>query len=185
MAKSEEYPWLDIKERYLAGETAKVIAEQFDGLNPAAIYQKASAEGWKREKAHMAIEVTKKMIENHPLDVARLRPDIVDELAAIGFSDIADFLTVQDDGSVRLKPFSEMPAGATRCIKVVKERRRTSRGADGEETIIDSQIEYTLLDKLKALETLAKIAGLFTDNITVNNMPQVVAIQGLNDVRNI
>lgn len=185
MARAETQPWAEIKERFLAGESAKEICNHYPTLTPAAVHQKSSKEGWKREKDHVSAEITKKMIESYPIDIARLRPDVVQELCLLGFSDIANYLTVQDDGSLRMKPFSEMPAGATRCIKVIKERRRSSVSADGQETIIESQVEYTLLDKLKALETLAKIAGLFSDNITVNNMPQVVAIQGLGSIDNL
>lgn len=175
--------WNAIKEGYLEGQTARMLAEA-NGITAQMVYKKARAEGWQREKEHMDATIAQRLIDKFPMDLARLRPDIVQELSAIALSDIADYLFVDDDGVLQLKPFSQMPKGATRCIKVVKERKRVSVDADGNK-IVESQIEYTLLDKLKALETLAKITGLFSENITVNHMPQVIAIQGLNTIENI
>lgn len=175
--------WNGIKEGYLSGHTASHLAKEY-GVSSQAIYKRARAEEWQREKEHADATIAQRMIDKYPMDLAKLRPDIVNELASIAMSDIADYLTVDDKGCLQLKPFSQMPKGATKCIKVVKERKRIHVDKDGSETI-ESNIEYTLLDKLKALETLSKITGLFQEQITVNNMPQIIAIQGLNTIDNI
>lgn len=185
MAQAELYPWEQIKERYLKGETAKQIATDYDGLKPSAIHQKSSKHGWIREKEHVKAEVVKRAETAYPVNIEGIRPKVVEELCGIAFSDIANYMEIEEGGGLHLKAFSEMPPGATKCIKIIKERRRIIESKDGQSIVVDSQMEYTLLDKLKALELLAKICGLFTEQITVNNMPAVVAIKGIDSMENI
>ena len=92
----------------------------------------------------------------------------VDELKIVGFSDLADFLTVKADGIVEQKPFNELTKAQTKCIKKIKQTVRSSHSADGTILHQTAVIEIELHDKLKALELLGRHLGMFNDKLTLD-----------------
>lgn len=92
---------------------------------------------------------------------------VLKELALIGFSDMKDYLDINEGGEVVLKTFKEMPDGASRVINKVKERKRivSSGEGKGDEIVIDSQLEFGHHDKLKALELIGRNLGMFNDKL--------------------
>ena len=68
------------------------------------------------------------------------------ELAAIGFADLADYVTIEG-GKTQLADLASMAPAARRAIVAVK------CGAGG--------VEVKLADKLRALELMGKNLGLF------------------------
>jgi phage terminase small subunit len=119
----------------------------------------------KEPKVREAIEAAERRFENK-IFVSKER--IMKELALIGFSSIDEHIDIEDGGLVVAKTFEEMPAGAVRAIKKIKEKRtiRTVKGTadkpDGEE-ILDSTFEYELYDKPQALINMGKELGMFRD----------------------
>ena len=89
----------------------------------------------------------------------------VAELKIVGFSDLADFLTVKDGGIVEQKPFNELTKEQTKCIKKIKQTVRSSHSADGTILHQTAVIEIELHDKLKALELLGRHLGMFNDSL--------------------
>jgi len=89
----------------------------------------------------------------------------VAELKIVGFSDLADFLTVKDGGIVEQKPFNELTKEQTKCIKKIKQTVRSSHSADGTILHQTAVIEIELHDKLKALELLGRHLGMFNDTL--------------------
>ncbi len=89
----------------------------------------------------------------------------VDELKIVGFSDLADFLTVKADGIVEQKPFNELTKAQTKCIKKIKQTVRSSHSADGTILHQTAVIEIELHDKLRALELLGRHLGMFNDTL--------------------
>lgn len=89
----------------------------------------------------------------------------VEELKIVGFSDLADFLTVKADGIVEQKPFNELTKAQTRCIKKIKQTVRSSHSADGSILHQTAVLEVELFDKLKALELLGRHLGMFNDTL--------------------
>ncbi len=83
---------------------------------------------------------------------------ILREITRIAYVDIADYVAVED-GIVKLNYFKDMPEGATRVIKRIKQKK-TTRLTENGQTVEDSTLEYEFHDKLKALELACKHLGL-------------------------
>lgn len=86
------------------------------------------------------------------------------ELSAIAFAKATDYVEVDNNGSVKIKPTSELTTEQKKAIAGIKE------GANG--------IEIKLVDKTKALEMLSRHLGLFNDKLNVN----VEAIEIIEDI---
>lgn len=89
---------------------------------------------------------------------------IADELSAIAFSRIDDYMTVAPGGEITAIPFDEIKGkrGGKRkmaALKKVKEHSRITESADGEKIWKDSRIEFELYDKLEALQYLCRLRG--------------------------
>lgn len=72
--------------------------------------------------------------------------DIVEELAAIGFARVTDYLTVED-GELAMKDWKKL--------------RKKERAAIASVEKTSSGLKFKFYDKMKALELLGKILGLF------------------------
>lgn len=102
---------------------------------------------------------------------------VLKELAAIAFSNGADFAKVTDDNMVRIVPTDELPEDKKKAISAIKE---TKFG-----------INIETCDKVKALELIGKHLGMFKDKVelsgNVNNpyegltTEQLLKIAGVND----
>jgi phage terminase small subunit len=90
---------------------------------------------------------------------------ILKELALIGFSDLSEYIEVDDQGIPRVNEFRELPTQASRALKGVKYRTKTTRyskaGEDQTETTV--QTEIVLHDKIAALVSMGKELGMFKD----------------------
>lgn len=84
---------------------------------------------------------------------------IAEELALIGFSDMADFVQIDEQGSVKPLSFDEIKKNKSRIIKKIREKRRILNG-DGEDTILEDTFEFELHDKLSALKEVILILGM-------------------------
>ena len=119
----------------------------------------------KDAKVQALIAEAEKRFENR---IFISKEKILKELALIGFSAIDDHLEIGEGGLIQAKTFEEMPPGAVRCIKKIKEKRviRTEKGTkdkpDGEE-ILDSTFEFELHDKIQALINMGKELGMFRE----------------------
>ena len=102
---------------------------------------------------------------------------VLKELAAIAFSNGADFAKVTDDNMVHIVPTDELPEDKKKAISAIKE---TKFG-----------INIETCDKVKALELIGKHLGMFKDKLelsgNVNNpyeeltTEQLLKIAGVND----
>ena len=102
----------------------------------------------------------------------------VAELKIVGFSDLADFLTVKDGGIVEQKPFNELTKEQTKCIKKIKQTVRSSHSADGTILHQTAVIEIELHDKLKALELLGRHLGMFNDTLRLEGaLPLTISFE--------
>lgn len=88
---------------------------------------------------------------------------VVEELAIIGFADLADLLEIEEGGLIIAKKFDDIPKGKTRALKAIKEDRIIRETAKGDEMVIHDKIRYETWDKLRALELLGKHLSMFTD----------------------
>ena len=76
---------------------------------------------------------------------------ILKELLNISMLDMADYVTVGENGEIRAVPFDHLPAGSTKYINKIKYTQK------------EGAIEYQHPDKLRALELLGKYFKLFTE----------------------
>ena len=79
---------------------------------------------------------------------------VLAELSAIAFAKATDYVEVDYNGIVRIKPTAELTDEQKKAIAGIKE------GANG--------VEVKLVDKAKALEMLSRHLGLFRDKLDVN-----------------
>ena len=107
---------------------------------------------------------------------------VIQELALIGFANMADFIAIDECGAIRALSLDTLAEGKSRVIKKVREKRviRTARGnkdnPDGDQILV-STYEFELCDKVKSLELLARHLGLLHDKAEVDvNVPVTVKI---------
>ena len=113
--------------------------------------------------AKIQVEIAKAM-EDRGKRTGITQDRVLAELSAIAFAKATDYVEVDDDGSVKIKPTVELTEEQKKAIASIKE------GANG--------IEIKLTDKTKALEMLSRHLGLFNDKLNVN----VEAIEIIDDI---
>lgn len=103
---------------------------------------------------------------------------ILRELSIIGFANLADHITIDDTtGCVQAIGIDSLPAGASRAIKKVKERRVIKSTASGDE-VLESTFEFELHDKQTALVNMGKELGMFRDKHEIDvNQPINITIK--------
>lgn len=89
---------------------------------------------------------------------------IITELAIIGFSDLKNYLDVNDDtGAIKAKGFDQMPKNSSRALESIQEDRAIKENADGDSVTVYDKVKFKLHDKVKSLELLGKHFGMFID----------------------
>lgn len=86
--------------------------------------------------------------------------DVIKELAAVGFSNIKDYLTVDENGEVHIKDFEEIDEYKLRAIESVK--ITTTKNKDGSREYTTTQ--FKLHNKLIAIDQLNKYLGLYKED---------------------
>ena len=95
---------------------------------------------------------------------------VIKELAIVGFSDLADYIRINEDtGAIIAKSFEEMPEGKSRALQSIKEDRVIKEDAKGEQVTVYDKINFRLHDKLKALELIGKHLGMFVEKFDVGD----------------
>jgi phage terminase small subunit len=89
---------------------------------------------------------------------------VLQELALIAFADQANYFEVNEDGSLKVKQFSEMPQGASRVISGIEEIQRImGSGEGGKDMILEARRKLKHHDKVKALELIGNHLGMWKD----------------------
>lgn len=93
---------------------------------------------------------------------------ILKELAIIGFADMGEHVTIDSSGCVQAVGLDQLPFGASRAIKKIKEKRviKSTQGAKdkpSEDVVLESTFEFELHDKRGALVDMGKEFGMFRD----------------------
>lgn len=84
---------------------------------------------------------------------------ILKEYIAIGFSNIADFVTVADGGELQMISLNRIPKKKLGAVKKIKEKTTIVESKDGEQISKHSTVEYELWDKEHVLDRLTKLGG--------------------------
>lgn len=92
-------------------------------------------------------------------DEATVQQRVLGELEALAFANIADFISIDDDGLPQVD-FSNASREQLRAITNIATKRTTRRDKDGNVTT-EEQSRFGLTDKYRGLELLGKHHGLF------------------------
>jgi phage terminase small subunit len=148
-----------------------------DGAQAAirAGYSRKSANSISAEnlsKPHIKAEIDRQ-IEERKKKLSVTAESVINELALVGFANMADFIVIDGGGGIQAIPLDQLTEGKSRIIKKVKEKRviRTVKGTkdkpEGEE-ILDATYEFELCDKVKSLELLSRHLGILHDKQEVD-----------------
>ena len=87
---------------------------------------------------------------------------IAEELKIIAFSDIINYLHIDESGSIKARSLNTLkPKASSRAIKKIREKRRIMETKGGQGEIIqEDTFEFELYDKLDALKFLAGAIGM-------------------------
>lgn len=89
---------------------------------------------------------------------------VVKELAMLGFSDLANYISIDPlTGTIQAKGFEEMPANESRALKSIKEDRAIKEDANGKGVTVYDKVSFTMHDKIRALEILARHLGMLVE----------------------
>lgn len=93
----------------------------------------------------------------------------VAELARIFFADMKDYVDIDPDtGGIRARGYDDMPDGGGKVVASIKEKRSIKEDSSGNDSIIYSQFEFKLHDKLKAGELLGKHLGFLKEKVELS-----------------
>jgi len=128
----------------------------------ASVAEKASWTVFGREDVRRAIEERRNSIQRHGKDiVARIQ----EELARIAFFNIGNILNITDDGEF-IYDFSEATMDEFAALgEVTVETYMEGKGKDAERV---KRVKIKPHDKKAALDSLARINGMFQDNLNIN-----------------
>jgi phage terminase small subunit len=103
-----------------------------------------------------------KAIRNERTRVTQDR--VVKELAMLGFSDLQNYITIDPlTGAIQAKGFEDMPPSESRALKAIKEDRAIKEDADGKGVTVYDKVSFTMHDKIRALEILARHLGMLVE----------------------
>ena len=89
---------------------------------------------------------------------------VVRELAMLGFSDLKHYITIDPlTGAIQAKGFEDMPPGESRALRSIKEDRAIKEDANGKGVTVYDKVSFTMHDKIRALEILAKHLGMLVE----------------------
>ena len=110
-------------------------------------------------EANPAAEYARDIISQSFLKAGFTANKISKELSLIAFADMADFVQVDSEGSVKPLAFDELKKNKSRIIKKIKEKRRILNGKE-DDTILEDTFEFELYSKLDAIKIAVDILGL-------------------------
>jgi len=115
----------------------------------------------------------KKYIEKHLDKDAEsnkiLIAKVIQELQKIGFSDINDYMT-WDEETGKIIPSKDIDTTALSQVVISEKHLAVKK----ESEIIDRQVKFKMHDKIKALDILSKYLKLYSDNVNVNFPDKIV-----------
>jgi len=157
------------KKKTLSDKQRIFVAEYLVDLNATQAARRAKysaktapfigAENLKKPKIQEAIQ---KAMANRSNRTEITQDRVLKELALIGFSDMADFVRIDESGFIQANPLDTLPEGKSRIVKKVKEKRVIKSTPEGDQ-ILDATYEFELCDKVKTLELIARHLGMLHD----------------------
>jgi len=93
---------------------------------------------------------------------------VLQEMALLAFSDMADFFDVEEGGEVKVKKLAELPSHISRQIKSIEENRIIKETKDGDSILVLDKTKFILHDKIRPLIALGNHLGIAFDKLNIN-----------------
>jgi phage terminase small subunit len=94
---------------------------------------------------------------------------VLRELALIGFSDLKNFIDIDENtGAIKAKGFDQMPGETSRALESINEDRVIKEDANGEQVTVYDKVKFKTYSKIRALELLGKHLDMFTDKVKLS-----------------
>ena len=107
-----------------------------------------------REAGEAAKNETREALEKHGFSFEKLAK----ELKVLVFSNMKDYVTIDEQGAVRVKPIDQLGT-KTKAIRKIKEKRRIISTKE-DDAILEDTLEFELYNKLEAIEFAAQLMGM-------------------------
>lgn len=104
---------------------------------------------------------------------------VLEELARLAFSNMADYMQVDADGKPCGLNLAQITRDQAACIQEISEDA-TGGSGDGERRLV-IRTKFKLSDKLKALDMLMRHLGAYNDKLQVTGLEGLAS--GLNEIR--
>ncbi|MCK4783334.1 MAG: terminase small subunit [Desulfobacteraceae bacterium] len=89
---------------------------------------------------------------------------VLKELSLLMNSDLRNYIDIDPNtGAIRAKGFDEMPEGASRALKSIREDRVIKEDADGKKVTVYDKVKFDLYDKVRVIELVAKHLGMLVE----------------------
>lgn len=89
---------------------------------------------------------------------------ILKELSLLMNSDLRDYIDIDPNtGAIRAKGFDEMPEGASRALRSIREDRVIKEDADGRKTTVYDKVKFDLYDKVRVIELAMRHQGMLVE----------------------
>jgi phage terminase small subunit len=170
MAKTKTKPEIDYSkelknrkhERFCQEYVVKlVVAEAYKVAYPKASQSTAEQNGSKLLKNIKVVgrisHLQAKLSEDSGVDALR----IMEELKKIGFSNIDDYLRIDEDGNVIGRDFASIDRSKLAAIESIKQTTNITSNKDGDREYETRNFQFKLHDKLGAIEKMAKRIGFY------------------------
>lgn len=113
------------------------------------------------------VKIQERIVELKVARIERTRvtqDKVVKELALIGFSDLQNYITIDENtGAIIAKGFDMMPPEESRALQSIKEDRVIKEDAKGDKITVYDKVSFKMHDKIRALEILAKHLGMLVE----------------------
>lgn len=101
---------------------------------------------------------------------------VLAELGKIGFSDLVDFIEVDDKGCMRVKDIEEMNRGLSACLSEITEHTTVKRNPDkaNPDTVLNIQRKIKLHPKVEALKLLGQHLDIFETEFSLKDVTVII-----------
>ncbi len=102
-----------------------------------------------------------KLLDKQEKRAEKSADDIIRELEKLAFTNISDYLSIDDEGEVRGKSFDTIDIEKLAAIESIKQTTNITKNKDGSKEYETKNFQFKLYDKRAALVDLGKRFGLF------------------------
>ena len=106
---------------------------------------------------------------------------VISELVKVGFSNIQDFVRIDDEGNIYFKSFDTISRDKLAAVESIKTTRKTIIGKDDENDIEIMTTQFKLHSKISALEKIGRNIGMFVNKHELSFNKETMELLGMID----